>query len=82
MMMQWLKLAAIGGVAAWAWKHGRDSGLQSHASVSRSDAPNPVRDAGPDEQEGISAQDWDLIDQQADESFPASDPPANYRGVH
>jgi len=40
-----------------------------------------VRDAGPDEQEGIAQADWDLVDEQSDESFPASDPPANYRGV-
>lgn len=81
-MMQWLKLAAIGGVAAWAWKHGRNSGLQSQAPGVKGHAPNKVRDAGPEEQEGIARKDWDLVDQQADESFPASDPPANYRGVH
>lgn len=80
MMMRWLKLAAIGGVAAWAWKYGRDSGSSGSSNVHG--RQNRVRDAGPEEQEGISARDWDLIDQQADESFPASDPPANYRGVH
>jgi len=80
MMMRWLKLAAIGGAAAWAWKHGRDSSLSG--SDNTHGGQNRVRDAGPEEQEGISARDWDLIDQQADESFPASDPPANYRGVH
>ena len=35
-----------------------------------------VRDAGP--QEGITQADWDLVDEQSDESFPASDPPGNY----
>ena len=35
-----------------------------------------VRDAGP--QEGIAQADWDLVDEQSDESFPASDPPGNY----
>lgn len=38
----------------------------------------PVRDAGPDKQSGISEDDWDIVDEQSDESFPASDPPANY----
>jgi hypothetical protein len=37
-----------------------------------------VRDAGPEEQEGLTAADWDLVDEQSDESFPASDPPGNY----
>lgn len=36
-----------------------------------------VRDAGP-ENMAFPPQDWDTIDQQADESFPASDPPGNY----
>ena len=38
----------------------------------------PVRDAGPDSQSGVSRDDWDIVDEQSDESFPASDPPANY----
>jgi len=37
-----------------------------------------TRDAGPDTQSGIDKGQWDKIDEQADESFPASDPPSNY----
>lgn len=37
----------------------------------------PVRDAGPENME-TPPKRWDNVDQQADESFPASDPPGNY----
>jgi len=40
--------------------------------------PNPVRPAGADAMRD-SPEDWDEADQAADESFPASDPPANNR---
>ena len=45
--------------------------------------PNPpgnsdyVRPAGPEAQED-PPEDWDMTDEESDESFPASDPPANY----
>lgn len=74
-----LNALAMGGIAAIAYRAGKR----------RSAAPAPqcdllaarsrrVRDAGPEAQEGIAAEDWDLVDEQSDESFPASDPPANY----
>jgi len=37
----------------------------------------PIRDAGPDAMK-TPPKKWDDVDQQADESFPASDPPGNY----
>lgn len=40
-------------------------------------APPKVRDAGPDAMKQ-KPKKWDPVDQQADESFPASDPPGNY----
>lgn len=40
-------------------------------------ADNPVRPAGADAMRD-PPKDWDKVDQAADESFPASDPPARY----
>ncbi|MXP00796.1 hypothetical protein GRI97_17540 [Altererythrobacter xixiisoli] len=37
-----------------------------------------VRDAGPDSMRNAPEEGWDNVDQASDESFPASDPPANY----
>ena len=77
-----LKLAFLTGLGAIAWKGWQDR----QASRNRDDrgpvgSSGIVRDAGPEEQHGIDAHDWDLVDEQVDESFPASDPPGNYRGV-
>jgi hypothetical protein len=42
-----------------------------------SGVPTPVRPAGPEDMRDPPKK-WDEVDQQSDESFPASDPPANY----
>jgi hypothetical protein len=39
--------------------------------------PKKVRDAGPEAMKNPPKR-WNDVDQQSDESFPASDPPANY----
>ncbi|MBN8996019.1 MAG: hypothetical protein J0H94_12400 [Rhizobiales bacterium] len=42
-----------------------------------SGVPTPVRPAGPDAMRDPPKK-WDKIDEESDESFPASDPPSNY----
>lgn len=36
-----------------------------------------IRNAGRREMK-VPPKDWDMVDERADESFPASDPPGNY----
>ena len=42
-----------------------------------SGVPTPVRPAGPESMRDPPKR-WDKVDEQVDESFPASDPPGNY----
>ena len=42
-----------------------------------SGVPTPVRPAGPESMRDPPKK-WDDVDESSDESFPASDPPANY----
>ncbi|HEX7876406.1 MAG TPA: hypothetical protein VF489_07440 [Sphingobium sp.] len=75
------KLAFLTGLGAVAWKSWRNRqekpAIDDRGAVGSSGI---VRDAGPAEQH-VAAGDWDMVDEQADESFPASDPPGNYRGI-
>lgn len=76
-----LKFALLAGLGTALWK-GRgprraDADVDDRAPVGSSGI---VRDAGPQEQH-LDPGDWDLVDEQMDESFPASDPPGNYRGI-
>lgn len=78
-IMQWAFAGAIGyGIYRYAT---REPGKLQHAGFApgETDGENfaKVRNAGP---EGMRSDPprWDKTDQASDESFPASDPPANY----
>jgi|GEM_PF-1429863 len=53
-----------------------DHWFQAEKTVADTRAKD-VRPAGPDAMEH-PPKDWDPVDEQSDESFPASDPPGNY----
>ena len=73
--------AGLGYLAARLWRARRDgeelsgrpalAGSGAHGAVGESGA---ARSAGPDAMRD-PPEDWDKVDQAADESFPASDPP-------
>lgn len=75
-----LKLLALGagGYALWRWnsRQPQPAGPAAFA-LGETSGPNfdQTRSAGP---EGMRSDppEWDKVDQAADESFPASDPPA------
>lgn len=71
-----LGAAAVVGAGVLAYRAMQKRKAQR--SESREPAPMPeVRDAGPDAMDQPPKR-WSVVDQQADESFPASDPPGNY----
>jgi hypothetical protein len=47
------------------------------SGTENSGVPTPVRPAGPQDMRD-PPKEWDKVDEESDESFPASDPPANY----
>lgn len=69
-------LGALGLIGAGAWL-GRMFRQAAPAEVMPSSPVADVRDAGPQAMNAPPRR-WDMVDQQADESFPASDPPGNY----
>jgi hypothetical protein len=80
--MKFLRLAALGGLAYGAWKMLSGSGKPSHPAFAHGQAAqgnaSKVRDAGPDAMRDKPKRKWNAVDEQIDESFPASDPPATY----
>jgi hypothetical protein len=60
------------------WRQAEDSDIldaAAHASGTAEPSPGAARSAGPDAMRD-PPKEWDSVDQAADESFPASDPPA------
>lgn len=68
--MRFSTLLAVGTAGA-AWAYWASKGKAAYPTQPQ------VRDAGP-EAMSTPPNRWDMVDQQADESFPASDPPGNY----
>jgi hypothetical protein len=72
-----LALLALGlGATAYALRPRPERPRTRTRSATKS-AFEPVRHAGPEEMT-LKPRNWDIVDEQVDESFPASDPPGNY----
>lgn len=70
---------ATGIVAGFAIRDCMDYGRAHHTPGHdhHHRGSRPVRDAGPAHMDN-PPRNWDKVDEQSDESFPASDPPGNY----
>ncbi len=80
-----IKLAALGAIGYAGYRY-YDKNIRNHQNEAFAPGQaggsnyNQVRDAGPSATAtGKQKSDtWDSVDEELDESFPASDPPANY----
>ncbi len=74
-------IIAASGYGIYRWMQKPEHAGATPAAFADGEATDvhatPIRNAGPEAMKS-DVKDWDMIDQQADESFPSSDPPGNY----
>lgn len=79
-----LGVAVLGGLFWFTRKTGpKFPKSDEHSAAFADNETDPenfdqTRSAGPDGMRSDARRTWDSVDQAADESFPASDPPATY----
>ncbi len=77
-----LAAATLTSAAVFAWRRMREQEGDGHHSAAfargeiERDNFDQTRSAGPEGMRDTPGEKWDKIDQAADESFPASDPPS------
>ncbi len=80
--MALLKLAALGalGYVGYRYLQKTTAGQNSAFAAGQAGGTNfsQVRDAGPATMADTPKRKWTKVDEESDQSFPASDPPANY----
>ncbi|MDF1834834.1 MAG: hypothetical protein P1U62_08125 [Alteraurantiacibacter sp. bin_em_oilr2.035] len=78
-----MRLVALGAVGYAGYRYYEKKQAEKNEAFAADEAGGSnfaqVRNAGPDSMASKPAKDtWDEVDEASDESFPASDPPANY----
>jgi hypothetical protein len=79
-LLQFAALGAAGYLGYRYWQKNKDKA--GHAAFAGGQPHDSnfakVRDAGPNAMRDKPAGKWSKVDEAIDQSFPASDPPANY----
>jgi len=74
-----VRLGLLAGAGAVLYKMFRREPDAENGGAAPVFSSGVVRNAGRKEQKyGEDGRPWDMVDEQSDESFPASDPPGNY----
>ena len=80
--MALLKLAALGALGYIGYRYYQRHKAESSAAFASGQPGGEnfakVRDAGPKAMADKPRREWEMADEQSDESFPASDAPGNY----
>lgn len=71
-----IKLAALGAIGYAGYKYFQKE--QARPAFATSQGNVQIRDAGPEAIRSETGKPWTKVDRESDQSFPASDPPANY----
>ena len=76
-----VRMAVLGALGYFGYRKYREYQRDGNAAFDEDQPDNPgpdVRDAGPEAMRDKPRREWTKEDEESDESFPASDPPANY----
>lgn len=73
-----LRLLALGALGYAGYRYYQNATGGSQPAFARNQGDVRIRDAGPESMRDTPTREWSRIDEDSDQSFPASDPPANY----
>ncbi len=73
-----LKMLALGALGYAGYRYYQKNAAESQPAFAGNQGNSRIRDAGPNAMRDGSKSDWTKTDEESDQSFPASDPPANY----
>lgn len=73
-----LKLLALAGLGYAGYRYYQNNYQGSSPAFAGNQGDARVRDAGPEAMRDTPTRSWTKADEESDQSFPASDPPANY----
>ena len=80
--MGMIRLAALGALGFLGYKVVEKARREQNEAFAEGEAGGEnfaqVRNAGPEAMADPPKRKWDKVEEESDESFPASDPPANY----
>jgi hypothetical protein len=73
-----IKLLALAGLGYAGYRYYQKTAQGSSVAFAGNQGDATIRDAGPDAMRSEPSRPWQKVDEESDQSFPASDPPANY----